>query len=90
MSKLQKLYPDSFDWSRWRLGYKIWRNLGVACRKNDIIDKKDILLKHAIGYLDGDKLFCRPKNDEIAIMFILDDEFCWTHFRKDEFDEVFK
>ena len=86
---IDKMYPDSFDWQRWRLGIKVWRELGVACRKQDIFDKKHILRKYAIGYLPGEQLFCRRKENEVAIMFLIDDEFCWTHFLREEFDNVF-
>jgi hypothetical protein len=90
MKALIPKYPsDSFDWSRWRSGIAVWRELGVACRYRDIIDKKNILRKYAIGYIFGNELFCRPKVDEVAILFIINDEFCWTHFRKKEFEDVF-
>jgi hypothetical protein len=86
---IEKMYPDSFDWQRWRLGIKIWRELGVACRNQDIIDKKEILRKYAIGYIEGKDLICRKKDNEYGVMFIIDDEFCWTHFLREEFYNVF-
>ena len=86
---LPKLYSDSFDWSRWRKGLAIWREIGVSCRYIDILEKRNVLLKYAVGYLNGDQLICRPKDNEYAVMFLIDDEFCWTHFRKKEFENVF-
>jgi hypothetical protein len=86
---IPKLYSDSFDWSRWRNGIAIWREIGVQCRTSDIIDKKKVLHKYAVGYLSGKSLYCRSKDDEIAVMFIIDNEFCWTHFRLKEFENVF-
>jgi hypothetical protein len=83
------MYPDSFDWSRWRIGMVIWRELGIASRNVDILEQKDVLRIFAIGYLPGQKLICRPKIDETAVMFLIDDEFCWTHLRQKEFDDVF-
>jgi hypothetical protein len=86
---IPKLYPDSFDWSRWRLGMSIWREIGLASRYTDIIAQADVLRRYAVGYLPGDKLTCRCKPDETAVMFLVDDEFCWTHLRQEEFDHVF-
>jgi hypothetical protein len=83
------MYSDSFDWQRWRLGIKIWIELGVACRKQDIFDKKEILKKYAIGYIKGENLNFKIKENEYGVMFLIDDEFCWTHFRKEEFEECF-
>jgi len=86
---LYKMSIDSFDWQRWRSGIAIWRELGVACRKQDIFDKARVLRRYAIGYLPGISLFCRPKPDEVAVMFMVDNDFCWTHLRKREFEYVF-
>ncbi|MFZ2992436.1 MAG: hypothetical protein WA061_01860 [Microgenomates group bacterium] len=86
---IPKIPPDSFDWSRWRQGLKIWREIGVACREVEIIRNSNVLRKYAIGYCEGGRLFCRPKNNEVAVMCIIDNEFCWTHFRKKEFENVF-
>jgi len=86
---IPKLPIDSFCWQRYRLGRKVWRELGVACRYWDMIDQADVLRKYAVGYRPGLELGCRPKENEIAVMFIVDDEFCWTHLRKKEFEDVF-
>jgi len=83
------MYSDSFNWQRWRLGIKVWRELGVACRRQDIIDKKDILRKYAIGYIKGEDLICRKKENEYGVMFLIDDEFCWTHLDRKEFEICF-
>jgi hypothetical protein len=86
---IPKLPTDYFDWSRWRKGLAVWREIGVQCRTSDIMDKREVLQKYAVGYHNGETLVCRPKNEEIAVMFLIDDEFCWTHFRKGEFENVF-
>ncbi len=86
---IPRLPSDSFDWIRWRGGIAVWREIGVACRSPDILEKANILKKYAVGYIEGDKLICRPKEDEIAVLFLIKDDFCWTHFRKKEFDNVF-
>jgi hypothetical protein len=86
---IPKFYSDSFDWSRWRLGISIWRELGVASRYDDIVSQADILRYYAIGYLPGKNLICKPKENETAVMFLVDDEFCWTHLIQKEFNYVF-
>lgn len=86
---LRKLPTDEFDWHRWRLGIAVWREIGVACRKEDIFAQAKVLRHYAIGYLPGENLICRPKENEVAVMFLIDNEFCWTHLRKEEFDYVF-
>ncbi len=84
-------YPiDSFTWLRWLQGEKVWRELGVACREQSIFDNKDVLRRYAVGYREGETLFCRPKTNEVAVLFIIDNEFCWTHLREKEFEYVFR
>ena len=53
------------------------------------MDCAAILQKYAVGYVRGDKPICRPKLDEVAVMFLIDDVFGWTHLRKVEFERVF-
>jgi hypothetical protein len=86
---IPELPVDSFDWSRWKLGSNVWRYLGFSPRKNTITSHKEEIRKNAVGYIPGYKLYCRPEPYELAVMFLIEDEFCWTHFRKDEFDAVF-
>jgi hypothetical protein len=89
IQELPELPIDSFDWPRWRQGSNIWRSLGFSPRRNTIEHHKEAIIKHAIGFIQGYKLYCRPEPHEIAVMFIIEDEFCWTHLRKDEFNVVF-
>ena len=87
--EIRMLPPDCFDWSRWRLGYKIWYELGIACRKEDIFAQDKVLRHYAIGYRPGEKLYCRPKENEVAVLFFIEGEYCWTHLRREEFEYVF-
>ena len=86
---LPRMYIDSFDSSRWRAGIAIWRELGIACREADIYDQAKVLRHFAVGYIPGKYLSCRPKLHEVAVMFLINDEFCWTHLREKEFNYVF-
>ena len=85
---IARLPIDSFEWTRWTRG-TIWVRLGVQCRKQDIVNHKEVLRRYAVGYREGHSLACRSKPGEVAILFIIDDHFCWTHIREDEFREVF-
>ena len=91
MSKylIPKLHLDSFCWQRWRIGYKIHLKIGIAWREKRIIEKKEVIKKYAVGYIEGERLICRPKENEMGVMFLIDNEFCWTHLRKKEFENVF-
>ena len=85
---IPRLPSDSFDWLRWR-NSDIWVRLGVACRYWDIVDQGDVLRYYAVGYREGEKLICRPKENETAVLFLIDNRFGWTHLRNHEFMEVF-
>ena len=54
-----------------------------------MLEQAGVLQKYAVGYLEGEKLFCRPKINEVAVMFLIDDLFGWTHLRNREFEEIF-
>lgn len=85
---IEKLPPFYFTFETWRAGSMT--EFGVQHRYYSIIENKNIILKYAIGYCPGEKLWIRPKNDEIAIMFFYNDNHFWCHFRKNEFEEIFK
>ena len=86
---IDKLPEDYFDWQRWRSGIAVWRELGIASREKSIIGNAELLIKLAIGYNYGEVLRCRPKVNEFAVMFLINNEFCWTHLRGREFLNVF-
>ena len=89
MYNIPKLPLDSFDWIRWRSGIDIWIKTGIHPRWYSIIDNRKEIRKYAVGYIHESRLFCRPELNEMAVMFLIDDVFSWTHFRKEEFEEVF-
>lgn len=93
MYTIPLLSADQFDWLTWINGADIHiklGELGTKLREESIMDCAETLRKYAIGYVKGDKPICRPKPDEIAVMFLIDDVFGWTHLRKIEFERVFK
>lgn len=89
MYTIPLLSADEFDWLTWLNGTDIHIKLGINIREESIADCTEILRKYAVGYIQGDRPICRPKADEIAVMFLIDDVFGWTHLRKIEFERVF-
>lgn len=76
--------------------YDLWRNgyigdLDIQCRYFDITSPrgKDILLKHTVGFCEGEKLYFRPKSKHYAIMVFKNGNHFWFHIRNDEFRKVF-
>lgn len=80
------MHGTSFDWLTWCGGGL--SNLGLATRYNIIKDNIHIIRKYAIGYLEAEHCVCRPKENYIAVMFLKDEEYFWTHLRKEEFDLI--
>ena len=50
---------------------------------------KTILRKHAVAYALGKRVPCRPKSEEMAVMFFKNEEHFWFHIRYNEFIKVF-
>lgn len=90
MYTIPLLHADDFDWITWLNGINIYIKLGIKLREESIDDCAETLRKYAVGYIQGGKPICRPKPDEIAVMFLVDDVFGWTHLRKYEFERIFK
>jgi hypothetical protein len=89
ITTIPRLPIDSFDWLRWLRGADIWISLGFKARYFNIKDNAVILRLYAVGYIPANRLSFRCKPDEMAVMFLINDEFCWTHLRMREFEEVF-
>jgi hypothetical protein len=89
MPSIPEMHPTTFDWISWTGGSIT--DLGIPCRMECITSSegKRILRKYAIGYVDGKRLMCRPKENEVAVYFIKDEREFWFHLRKEEFDLVF-
>ena len=85
---IPRLPSHSFTWSRWRR-FNLFATLGMACRYDDITKNKVALRKYAVGWLEGEKLYCRPKVGCVAIMWLKDNEFTWCHLTNKEFIEIF-
>jgi len=62
---------------------------GCQCRTDQIVKNKKIFRQHAIGYIEAERLICRPKNKNKAVLFFNNDTYCWFHMTDREFEEVF-
>lgn len=85
---LERMHGSSFDWLSWSAG--CIHDFGIPCRTESILANADILRKYAVGWCPGEQVVCRPKVDEIAVMFVVEDRGFWFHMRKHEFEGVFK
>lgn len=76
-----------FDWIRWRNGSPV--DLGILCQKESLITNKKILNKYAIGWCKAENLICRPKIDNKAVMFVVNEICFWFHLTNYEFGRIF-
>jgi hypothetical protein len=88
--KIPKLDSTLFDWSTWRSGSIHDLDI-IACRYAIITspDGKRKLREYVIGWCYGENLNCRPKINQIAVMFEKNGIKFWFHLRQIEFYEVF-
>lgn len=82
--ELPKLAFSAFSWSRWRR-FNLFK-----CRYSNISQIGNCIRKYAVGYIKGEHLQCRPKENTYAILFLKDGEFSWCHLTSIEFEEIFK
>lgn len=81
-----------FDFSLWRAGSPVdLFGIRLRSRTADICSPlgSSILCQYAIGYCLAERIPCRPKSNEVAVMFYKDREYFWFHLRRHEFDRVF-
>ena len=84
---LEHLHGASFDWLHWQNGSII--DFGFPCREPFIIANRDTIRKHAIGYCKGEELVCRPKINHMAVMYLYEDRYFWSHLTNKEFYIIF-
>lgn len=84
---IEHLHGTSFDWLTW-CGGSLTR-LGVQYNSCHIMAMRHAIRKYAVGWCEGDAVLCRPKADRVAVMFLKDGEFWWTHLMTREFRAVF-
>lgn len=84
-----KLDNSQFDWQSWRAGSP--NDLNLICRESCLTSNrgKSIIREHAIGYCNAEDITCRPKKDNMAVMFLKNNKFFWFHLKNNEFKEIF-
>jgi hypothetical protein len=87
--EISRLPAHCFTWSRWRR-FNLFNELSIACATNDILKAKEKLIPFIVGFIEGEKLYCRPKENCIAVMFYKENEYSWCHLFKHEFIEMIK
>ena len=89
---LPRLESSLFDWQAWRRR-SVLDVLGprLRCRTRDLTspDGKARLRLFAVGWCPSERTPCRPKLENVAVMFWVDGDEFWFHLRKAEFEEVF-
>ena len=81
---IEQLHGQSFNWLTWRAG-NLTEMLNLRTREDVIVSNKNTIRKYAIGWCPSESLVCRPKINEVGVMFLTKDIEWWTHFRIKEF-----
>jgi MoaA/NifB/PqqE/SkfB family radical SAM enzyme len=85
---IQRLTPDSFTFERWSAGSV--HDFGVEhFRYENMKMYREVLLDGLEGYCFGEELRCKPKENEVGLLYRKDDDFMWFHIRNNEFVELF-
>ena len=84
LSKTFRRIPAvQFTYDLWRAGSL--NELGIKHREWAIREYVYYVRAMAVGYAKANKLYVRPKNDCVAVMFFVDDKHFWTHLTNKEF-----
>lgn len=85
----ERLDGTIFDWLAWKNG-TILDVLRVQSRYDDVVKNRKLIRKYAVGWCPGEQLYCRPKENHVGVMFLVDEQMFWTHFTNKEFKAVFQ
>lgn len=87
---VKKIDSSLFTWDIWQSGSV--HDFGIEhFRYNNLNQYKEKFLNGLEGYCFGEELNCRPKENEVALMYKKeDDSLFWFHIRNSEFVEIFK
>ena len=83
---MERINQELFDWSSWRSGTLL--DFGCCNRTFSIRENKCLISKYSIGFCKSDNLLCRPKSHHFAVMFEINGNRFWTHFREQEFNLI--
>ncbi len=86
--KVRRLDSSLFTWNLHNSG-SVNEIFNIRSRYYNILENKEILRKYVDGYCFSEELNIKPKENQIAVMFCVDDNYFWNHFRISEFIEIF-
>ena len=66
-NKIEEMAPWCFTFEYWRAGSL--SEFGIQTKEHSIIENKRTLREYAIGYIKGENLWVRSKQNTIAVMF---------------------
>lgn len=83
-----KLPAHHFTFEKWRAGSL--SVFGIRTRKSCIINNRVIIRRNAVGFVFADRLWVRPKENAVAVMFWTENEgYFWCHVTIEEFYSCF-
>jgi hypothetical protein len=62
---------------------------GFPCRTRAFSKNRETLREFAIGWTDAERVPCREKENEAAVMFLVREREFWFHMRRNEFENAF-
>lgn len=87
-SVVNKIGSDGFTWDSWSAGSI--HDFGIDhFRFDNCATYKDTVSRGLVGYCFAEELQCRPKTNNVALMYEVDGVSFWFHVRNDEFYEMF-
>lgn len=87
ISTIEELAPYYFTFEYWKAGSLT--EFGIETRTYSIEQNRQTIKQYAIGYLKAEKLWVRPKQNAIAVMFWFKEQHFWTHLTTKEFEICF-
>lgn len=83
-----KLNSSLFTFETWQAG-SVHDFMIEHFRFDSLAQHKETLSRNLKGYCFAEELPCRPKTNEVALMYEYEDKTFWFHIRNSEFIELF-
>lgn len=88
---LQKMPIDSFTFSRWRYGASDIKSIVGEWRFYNLTSPTTAnkIRGLAVGWIPGNQLSCRPKEEDVAVLFNIKEDLGWIHMMANELWEIY-